>query len=86
MTRRFRATHLEDVLESQGRSKAWLGRQIGVHRSMVVHIAKGRRPVDERTGERVASLLGVPFFVLFELSDGGELVSHETATAEAIPA
>lgn len=81
ITQRFRATHLEEVLATQGRTKAWLGRQIGVHRSMAVHIAKGRRNVDLKTGERVAALLGVPFFVLFELSDGDDMASGGTVAA-----
>jgi hypothetical protein len=82
---RYRATNLEDILCSQGRTKAWLGRQIGVHRSFVVHLAKGRKTADEAMAKQIAGLLGMPLFLLFELSEDA-LVTPSELSMEAIPA
>jgi transcriptional regulator with XRE-family HTH domain len=81
MTPRYRATNLEETLEAQGRTRAWLGRQLGQHRSYVVHVAKGRRTVSESTARRIAELLGVPFFMIFELSTDDETPSPEKEAA-----
>lgn len=66
---RYRATNLGEVMQAQGRRQTWLAAQLGVHKSLITHILKGRRSVARDSGERIASLMGVPFFVLFELSD-----------------
>jgi plasmid maintenance system antidote protein VapI len=72
---RYRATGLTETLEQQGRTAAWLGRQLGVHRSYVTHIAAGRRTVDGDRAARVAQLLGVPERMLFELASESETLS-----------
>ncbi len=64
---RYVATHLGDVLESQGRKQCWLAGRIGVSGGYISLIIAGERTVDRATGERIAALLGVPFFLLFTL-------------------
>lgn len=72
---RYRATNLETVMEQQGRRGVWLAEQLGISRSRMTHIAKGRRMIDETRAKQAAKLLGVPFSLLFELSDDSETPS-----------
>ncbi len=65
--RRYLATHLGDVLQSQGRKQRWLAERLGVSGGYVSLIIAGERTVDRETGERIAALLDVPFFLLFAL-------------------
>lgn len=65
--RRYRATHLGEVLLEQGRKRSWLAERAGVTGSYVTMIIAGERTVDQVLGERIAALLDVPFFLLFEL-------------------
>jgi transcriptional regulator with XRE-family HTH domain len=74
--RRYLATHLGDVLESQGRKQCWLAERIGVSGGYVSLIISGERTVDRETGERIAALLGVPFFLLFSLGQQSNTLSH----------
>jgi transcriptional regulator with XRE-family HTH domain len=73
--RRYVATHLADVLESQGRKQCWLAGRIGVSGGYVSLIIAGERTVDRETGERIAALLGVPFFLLFTLGQQSYFLS-----------
>ena len=63
---------LEAVLEEQGRKRRWLADRIGVSESWISHVLAGRHTVDRTQGERVAGILGVPFFVLFALRERSE--------------
>jgi len=74
--RRYRATHLGDVLESQGRKQRWLAERIGVSGGYVSLIVAGERTVDRATGERIAALLDVPFFLLFALGSPSNTFSQ----------
>jgi len=66
--RRYAATEaLGAVLEEQGRKRRWLAERIGVTESWLSHVLAGRHTVDRDQGERIAGILGVPFFVLFVL-------------------
>jgi transcriptional regulator with XRE-family HTH domain len=67
---RFRATNLELTMKQQGRRGDWLAREIGYTPSYVSHVMKGRRFMDHADAVKVSELLGVPFSVLFVLSDG----------------
>jgi plasmid maintenance system antidote protein VapI len=64
---RYRATHLGEVLDEQGRKRSWLAERAGVTASYVTMIISGERTVDQVLGDRIAALLDVPFFLLFEL-------------------
>lgn len=81
-TERFYATNLGRTMVSQGRRQTWLAEKLGVHRSLITHIVVGRRTVDRPTAERIAELLDVPFFVLFDLSTD----KKNDPVGEAIPA
>jgi transcriptional regulator with XRE-family HTH domain len=70
------ATHLGDVLESQGRKQRWLAERIGVSGGYVSLIIAGERTVDRETGERIAALLDVPFFLLFALGVQSNIISQ----------
>jgi transcriptional regulator with XRE-family HTH domain len=73
---RYTATYLGDVLETQGRKQRWLAERIGVSGGYVSLIIGGERSVDRDTGERIAALLDVPFFLLFSLGKQSTSISH----------
>lgn len=66
---RFLAKGLGDVMDEQGRKRRWLADRIGVSESYLSMVISGGRTVDRALGERIGSLLGVPFFLLFELAE-----------------
>lgn len=70
---RYRATHLGEVLDGQGRKRSWLAERVGVTGGYVTMIISGERTVDQVLGERIAALLDVPFFLLFELRERSDL-------------
>lgn len=72
---RYAATGLAAVLAEQGRKQAWLAERSGVSEAFISRLLRGTLTVDRAQGERMASLLGVPFFVLFELHDRSEMDS-----------
>jgi transcriptional regulator with XRE-family HTH domain len=73
---RYVATHLGAVLESQGRKQCWLAGRIGVSGGYISLIIAGERTVDRATGERIAALLGVPFFLLFTIGQQSYFISQ----------
>ena len=74
--RRYVATHLGGGLEGQGRKQCWLAARLGGAGGYVSLIIAGERTVDRETGERIAALLGVPFFLLFALGEQRYALSH----------
>ena len=79
---RFIATHLDDVLKQQGRSRVWLARRIGVSSSLMQFICTGRRTASAEVVEDVEAALGVPFFLMFkstEVSDMATTVAERSA-------
>lgn len=77
----LRADRLLDLLETQGRRKSWLARQAGHHPSMISHAIAGRTTVSAVAAERMATALGVPFSLLFEVSADTDSVSAGEAAA-----
>jgi transcriptional regulator with XRE-family HTH domain len=78
---RYVATEaLKAVLDEQGRKRRWLAERIGVSESSISHVLAGRDTVDREQGERVAGILGVPFFVLFELRYRSDIDSSPEET------
>lgn len=75
---KYIATNLDRVLTEQGRLRSWLASEVGVSRSLITMIAKGQRPVSRELGERIATSIGVPFFVLFDVRESSDVV-HEVA-------
>lgn len=70
--KRYVATNLDRVLTEQGRLRSWLAAEVGVSRSLITLIAKGHRTVSRDLGERIATAIGVPFFVLFDVRESSE--------------
>lgn len=58
--RRLRATQLEEVIRSQGRTKRWLASRVGLSESYLGRIVNGTFPVHEEKAVRIANELGVP--------------------------
>lgn len=69
---RYRANAVADTVRAQGRSVAWLARQLGMSRPYTSDIVHGRIVVRRDVAERIAALLGMAFFVAFEVSDDTE--------------
>ena len=74
--RRYIATHLGDVLETQGRKQRWLAERVGVSGAYISLVIAGERTVDREMGERIAELLDVPLFLLFSLGTPNTLHSR----------
>lgn len=68
-TERFGAGNLEAVLVEQGRMQNWVAQQAGISESLISKVLKGQRTLSKPDAERVARVLGVPFFMLFNLRD-----------------
>jgi plasmid maintenance system antidote protein VapI len=78
-TRRYRATRLEEIIREQGRERQWVAAQAGVHYSLITHLLRGRRTVSEPVAQRIASALGVPLFLAFELSGDSKSLGNGKA-------
>jgi len=78
---RYIASAVIPTVRQQGRSVSWLSRQMGVSRQYMSDVAHGHLPVRQQFAERVATVLGVPFFVLFDVSDGVETTPIQEAVA-----
>ncbi len=66
--RRYDATRLAQVLRDQGRKQRWLAEQIGTHESLVSEWVNGRRSISEARGRQIADALGIPFYLLFNVT------------------
>ncbi len=75
--RRFTAPNLDATLKAQGRTKRWVASQVGVHESMIGHVVSGRRSLAEPMAQRIATLIGVPFTMLFELPCGSDQLPED---------
>ncbi len=80
-THRYRATALAAVIEAQGRTKEWVAGKGEIHPSLLTHVLAGRRTLGEEAATRIAKALGMPPFLVFELSVASEKVSREMAVA-----
>jgi ribosome-binding protein aMBF1 (putative translation factor) len=79
---RYVSKNLGDVIEQQGRYQKWVADRIGMSESLMSKVVRGGRTLNRSDAERIATLLGVPFFVLFELHKGYDEVT-DTHDAEA---
>jgi hypothetical protein len=76
---RFRASHLEAVTLSQGRTKRWVAHHAGFSQGMLSHVLAGRKTIGVEAGQRIAMVLGVPSFVLIESATADPLAADEAA-------
>lgn len=79
---RYIATNLGKSLESKGLKQSWIARQLGVSKSLMSKVVSGDRSVDQMTAEKIAALVGVPLFLLFELRQRSKTESE----MEKVPA
>lgn len=83
-TERYSSENLGDVLRQQGRKARWLAGQIGVSESLISMVISGSRTLGREHAERVADILGEPFFVLFKIHERNEFVlTVESETSNA---
>jgi len=81
---RYAGTKIKVVLDEQGRRQDWLADQVGVAPATVNRWINGSRTVDVANARKIAAILGVPLFLLFDVPIGSQIDPNETA--EAIPA
>lgn len=79
---RYLATNLGRTLEHQGRTGRWLAHSLDVSESLISKVLKRERSIDGALADRIALIIGVPLFLLFELHDR----SIEESQVEQIPA
>jgi len=72
-TNRYTATNLGSLLKAQGRHQRWLANQLDISDSLMSKVILGQRTIDEALAKRVATLLGVDLFFVFELHQRSEL-------------
>ncbi len=61
---------IKTVLDQQGRRQDWLANQVGVSPATVNRWMKGTRTVDIERARRIAVILGVPFYLLWNIPEG----------------
>jgi DNA-binding Xre family transcriptional regulator len=74
---RYMATNLVKVLRERGRRSDWVAAQVGIHPSMLSHVARGRRPIDADRAEAIARVLDVPIVEIFALADASVSLAEE---------
>lgn len=67
--KRYRATTIAELIRAQGRSVAWLARQLGLSRPYTSDIVHGHVEISEQTAERIATLLMTSLFLAFTVSN-----------------
>lgn len=65
---RYRASGVAATIKAQGRSVAWLARQIGFSRQYTSDVVHGRYVVRQEVAEKIATTLGLPLFLCFSVS------------------
>ncbi len=78
---RYDATLLAQVLRDQGRKQRWLAAEIGTHESLVSEWINGRRLIGEPRARQVAKALGVPFYLLFNVTEESKSVTREAVAS-----
>lgn len=77
--KRYRATSVAELIRAQGRSVAWLARQIGLSRQYTSGIVHGHVEVNEAIAQRIASMLMTSLFLAFDVSDDTNTTHTEKA-------
>ena len=75
--RRFRATHLAELLDTHERSQLWLARKVGVSQSLMHYIVHGQRTMGIEVAQSIADTFNVPvFFFASELTDASDVLAE----------
>gem|GEM_PF-3046459 len=77
----FIAPGLPEAMALQGRTMAWLARQVGVDAPLLTHATRGRRTLSADVARMISTLIGVPFDVLFESPSGDKSAPSERNAA-----
>jgi hypothetical protein len=78
---RFTAPRLAQIIDSQGRMKAWVAEQGGVSPSTLSLAMSGKRTLSQDSAQRIAKALGVPLFLAFDVHFGTSSVHEGTEVA-----
>ncbi len=90
MAKVFAKPSLGATIDHQGRLHSWIGRKVGINKTLLSHVAAGRKAVKLETAKGIADLLDVPVFLPLDIPDGmiidpdGMLAASE-AIASAYP-
>lgn len=82
-TLRYKPTQLGPILDGQGRKRRWLAAQVGVSESLISKVIAGERTLAQTTAERIAVVLGLPLFLLFELDTESVSLARESVEVAA---
>ena len=66
----FANQNLRATIDHQGRLHSWLGRRVGLSKTMLSHVTAGRKAIDLEIAEQIASILEVPPFLVFDIPSG----------------
>lgn len=77
----YRATNLEAVINERGLRFDWVAKQSKVSKSHLSMMMNGKRGASEAVATRIAETLGIPLFLLFDLSYEDQTISDEAAVA-----
>lgn len=66
---RVRATGLRQCLDERGIKYSFVARKIGLWPSGMTGLLQGTRTINKAQADQVCELVGVPFFVAFEIAD-----------------
>lgn len=80
-TKRYRATALSQVLRDQGRHQKWLASRVGMTEATLSRVVNGISRIEAGKAGQIAAILGVPLFLVFELSDGSKTDAPERNAA-----
>lgn len=69
----YTATNLKQVIRSRGLRQEWVAGQAGITPETLSRIAARRRNTTAETGKRIADVLQLPFYLLFEPRDRGKM-------------
>lgn len=64
---RYRASAIRQTIRQQGRSVTWVAEQLPFSRQYTSDVVNGRRAVNEETAKMISALLGIPFFLGWDL-------------------
>lgn len=67
--RLYRAHGVRETVKEQGRSITWLADQVGYSRVHVSNVLNQRCVASEELAQRIATVLQIPLFLAFELSE-----------------
>jgi plasmid maintenance system antidote protein VapI len=84
--RRFSGHQVKSVMDVQGRRYDWLAGQLDVPPYTVTRWFNNKTPILETQAQRISSILGVPFSLLFESHEWSDQRMSTEHSQEAVSA